>query len=95
MTAATELHEEVHRLEGRVHALEALLAVLVARQPEATQDAAIAALTGIGAADATEGAPDDAPDARRIADLVRGGMDAAAEEVRQSIITLAPERMRG
>ena len=94
MTAATELHEEVLRLEGRVRALEALLDVLVARQPEATRDAALAALAGIGSADATGGAPGDAPDARRIVDLVREGMVAAAEDVRRSAATLAPERVR-
>jgi hypothetical protein len=68
--------------------------VLVARQPEATRDAAISALAGLGAADATEGAPGDAPDARRIVDLVREGMAAAAEDVRRSAAALAPERVR-
>jgi uncharacterized protein with PhoU and TrkA domain len=93
MQAAAELHEEVLRLEGRVRALEALLAVLVARLPEAARDAAIATLAGIAAADAIGGA--EAPDAQRIAALVREGMAATAEAIRRSLTDLAPEEAGG
>lgn len=95
MAAATELRDEVLRLEGRVRALETLLAVLVARLPDAIREAALASLAGIETADATGGLASSTPEAQDIVARVREGMRATAEEIRRNATILAPERPEG